>query len=112
MMPMNPKQLRKLMKQLDMKQLEGVKEVIIRMENKEIIIKEPVVTVIRAMGEKMYQIAGGHEEEKTIVKISDEDIKLVMEQTGVDYDTAKKALEETGGDLAEAILKLTGETLQ
>ncbi|MFA4645848.1 nascent polypeptide-associated complex protein [Pyrococcus kukulkanii] len=107
MMPMNPKQLKRLMKQLDMKQLDGVEEVIIRMKDKEIIIKEPVVTVIKAMGEKMYQIAGGHEEERVIVKISEEDIKLVMEQTGVDYETAKKALEETGGDLAEAILKLT-----
>ncbi|AFK22989.1 nascent polypeptide-associated complex protein [Pyrococcus sp. ST04] len=107
MIPLNQKQLKKLMKQLDMRQLEGVKEVIIRMEDKEIIIKQPVVTVIKAMGEKMYQIAGGTEEEKVIVKISEEDIKLVMEQAGVDYETAKKALEETNGDLAEAILKLT-----
>ncbi|HII60509.1 nascent polypeptide-associated complex protein [Pyrococcus horikoshii] len=107
MMPMNPKQLKKLMKQLDMRQLEGVKEVIIKMEDREIIIKEPIVTVIKAMGEKMYQIAGGSEEEKAIINISEEDIKLVMEQAGVDYETAKKALEETGGDLAEAILRLT-----
>ena len=40
------------------------------------------------------------------MNISEEDIKLVMEQAGVDYDSAKKALEETKGDLAEAILKL------
>ncbi|CAB49559.1 nascent polypeptide-associated complex protein [Pyrococcus abyssi] len=109
MMPMNPKQLKKLMKQLDMKQLDGVKEVIIKLENKEIVIKEPVVTVIRAMGEKMYQIAGGTEEERVVLKISEEDIKLVMEQAGVDYETAKKALEEAGGDLAEAILRLTDQ---
>ncbi|ASJ16473.1 nascent polypeptide-associated complex protein [Thermococcus chitonophagus] len=107
MMPMNPKQLKKLMKQLDMRQLDGVVEVVIRMEDKEIVIKEPVVTVIKAMGEKMYQIAGGQEEERVTLKISEDDIKLVMEQAGVDYETAKKALEETGGDLAEAILRLT-----
>ncbi|WP_173391315.1 nascent polypeptide-associated complex protein [Thermococcus paralvinellae] len=104
---MNPKQMKKMMKQLGIKmeELEGVKEVIIRFENKEIIISEPIVTVIEAMGEKSYQIVG-KEEVREILNIPEEDIKLVMEQTGVDYETAKKALEEAKGDLAEAILKL------
>lgn len=106
---MSPKQMQKMMKQLGIKmeELEGVKEVIIRFENKEIIIKEPAVTMIAAMGERSYQIVG-KEEIREILNISDEDIKLVMEQTGVDYETAKRALEETKGDLAEAILKLQG----
>ena len=104
---MNPKQMRKMMKQLGirMEELEGVKEVIIRFENKEIVIKEPVVTVIVAMGEKSYQIIG-KEEVRELLNIPEEDIKLVMEQANVDYETAKKALEEANGDLAEAILKL------
>ncbi|RLF77885.1 nascent polypeptide-associated complex protein [Thermococci archaeon] len=110
MMPMkgmNPKQMQRMMKQLGirMEELGGVKEVVIKLENKEIIIKEPGVTVITAMGEKSYQIVG-KEEIREILNISEEDIKLVMEQAGVDYDSAKKALEETKGDLAEAILKL------
>lgn len=110
MMPMkgmNPKQMQKLMKQLGIKmeELEGVKEVIIRFENKEIVITNPTVTSIVAMGEKSYQIVG-KEEVKEVLNIPEEDIKLVMEQTGTDYETAKKALEETKGDLAEAILKL------
>jgi len=110
MMPMkgmNPKQMQKLMKQLGIKmeELEGVKEVIIRLENKEIVIKDAAVTVITAMGEKSYQIVG-KEEVREVLNIPEEDIKLVMEQAGVDYETAKKALEETKGDLAEAILKL------
>ena len=104
---MNPKQMKKMMKQLGIKmeELEGVKEVIIRFENKEIVIKEPVVTAIVAMGEKSYQIVG-KEEVRELLNIPEEDIKLVMEQANVDYETAKKALEETKGDLAEAILKL------
>ena len=108
MMGMNPRQMKKLMRQMGIKmeELEGVKEVIIRLENREIIIREPAVTVITAQGEKSYQIIGP-EEVRTVVSIPEEDIKLVMEQTGVDYDTAKKALEEAKGDLAEAILKLT-----
>ncbi|WP_201769549.1 nascent polypeptide-associated complex protein [Palaeococcus pacificus] len=106
---MNPKQMQRMMKQLGIKmeELEGVEEVIIRMKNKEIVIKEPSVTVITAMGEKSYQIVG-KEEVKELLNISEEDIKLVMEQTGADYEAAKKALEETKGDLAEAIIKLQG----
>lgn len=106
---MSPKQMQKMMKQLGIKmeELEGVKEVIIRFENKEIVIKEPAVTMIAAMGEKSYQVVG-KEEVREILNIPEEDIKLVMEQANVDYETAKKALEETKGDLAEAILKLQG----
>ncbi len=104
---MSPKQMKRMMKQLGIKmeELEGVKEVVIRFENKEIVIREPIVTAIVAMGEKSYQIVG-KEEVREVLNIPEEDIKLVMEQTGVDYETAKKALEETKGDLAEAILKL------
>jgi len=104
MMPMkgmNPKQMQKLMKQLGIKmeELEGVKEVVIKLENKEIIIKDATVTVITAMGEKSYQIVG-KEEVREVLNIPEEDIKLVMEQANVDYETAKKALEETKGPYA------------
>ena len=110
-MGMNPRQMKKLMKQMGIKmeEMEGVKEVIIRLENKEIVLKEPAITIITAQGEKSYQIIPGSEEVRPIVNVSEEDIKLVMEQAGVDYDTARKALIEADGDLAEAILKLTEE---
>ncbi len=110
-MGMNPRQMRKLMKQMGIKmeELEGVTEVVIRMEGKEIILRDPVVTVITAQGEKSYQIVPGSEEVKAVVTIPEEDIKLVMEQAGVDYEAAKRALKEADGDLAEAILKLTEE---
>jgi nascent polypeptide-associated complex subunit alpha len=36
-----------------------------------------------------------------------DDIKLIMEQTGKSEEEARKALKETNGDLAEAILKLS-----
>ena len=38
---------------------------------------------------------------------SDDDIKLVSQQAGVDEEKAKHALEEAKGDLARAILLLT-----
>ena len=108
-MGMNPRQMKKLMKQMGIKmeELEGVEEVVIRMEGREIVLKDPAITVITAQGEKSYQIVPGSEEFREVLEISEEDIKLVMDQAGVDYDAAKKALEEARGDLAEAILKLT-----
>ncbi len=108
MMGMNPRQMKKLMRQMGIKmeELEGVSEVVIRLENKEIVIKEPAVTVITAHGEKSYQIIG-EEEIREMLRIPEEDIQLVMEQAGVDQETARRALEETKGDIAEAIIKLT-----
>ena len=40
-------------------------------------------------------------------KIPQGDIDLVAEQTGKSKSEAEKALKETDGDIAEAILKLT-----
>jgi NACalpha-BTF3-like transcription factor len=39
--------------------------------------------------------------------ITDEDVRLVMKETGKDATTARKTLESCGGDLAEAILRLS-----
>ncbi len=109
MMGMNPRQMKKLMKQMGIKmeEMDGVKEVVIRLENKEIVLKDPIITIITAQGEKSYQIVPGSEEVRAVVNVSEEDIKLVMEQAGVDYEAARKALVDADGDLAEAILKLT-----
>jgi len=111
MMGMNPRQMKKLMKQLGIKmeELEGVKEVVLKLEGKEIVLKNPVVTVMVVQGEKTYQIVPGSEEVREVLEIPEEDIELVMEQAGVDRETALKALKETKGDIAEAILKLSGE---
>lgn len=38
--------------------------------------------------------------------ITDEDITLVAQQTGVSFETAKRALNNSKGDLAKAILSL------
>ena len=41
-------------------------------------------------------------------EISEEDVALVAEQAGVSLEEARRALEETGGDIAAAILRLQG----
>ncbi|WP_456368760.1 nascent polypeptide-associated complex protein [Thermococcus sp.] len=111
MMGLNPRQMKRLMRQMGIKmeELDGVEEVVIRLENREIVLKEPTVTVMVVQGEKTYQIIPGSEEVREVLKIPEEDVQLVMEQAGVDRETALKALEETKGDIAEAILKLSGE---
>ena len=54
------------------------------------------------MGQESLQISGEIEEEG----IPEEDIKIVAEQAKVSEKEAEKALKESNGDIAEAILKL------
>jgi nascent polypeptide-associated complex subunit alpha len=100
----NPRQMKKLMKQMgmEMEELEA-KEVVIKLADSEIIIENPKVSVVTAMNQKTYQITGT---EKVGQSIPAEDIKLVAAQANVSEEEARKALEEANGDLAQAILKL------
>ncbi len=111
---MNPKQLKQMqrsMKQMgmDMKDIKGVSEVIIKFKNKELVITNPKVNLMNFMGQDTYQISGKAKEKKVEVElvIPDDDVELVATQTGVSQDEARKALQETNGDLAEAILRLS-----
>ncbi len=107
MLPTNIKQMKKMMKQMgiDIEELDA-EEVIIRTSNEELIFKNPSVTKITGRGIEMFQVTGSYEIVKRKPEISEEDVKLIMEQANVDEETARKALEEAGGDLAEALLKL------
>ncbi len=101
----NPRQMKKMMKQLGMEMEElAAREVVIKLEDREIVIENPSVSVVKAMGQKTYQITG---EEREVTSIPEEDVKLVAEQAGVSLEEAREALEKTGGDLAEAIVLLT-----
>jgi nascent polypeptide-associated complex subunit alpha len=109
---MNPRDMRMAMKRLGIQQQEiDAKEVIIRLEDKEIVIKNPQVSKVNMMGQQTYQVVGEEEErsltsESKGVDINDEDVETVMEQANVDQETAFKAIKECNGDLAEAIMKL------
>ncbi len=109
---MNPRKMQQMMKQLGIQQVEiPATEVIIKTKDKNIIITNPSVAKVNIMGQENFQISGdAHEEElSTAPDISDEDVKTVMEQAGADKNTARKAIEEANGDLAEAILNLKNE---
>ncbi|MCL2687546.1 MAG: nascent polypeptide-associated complex protein [Methanobrevibacter sp.] len=111
---MNPKQMKQMERQMkkmgmNMKDLPGVKEVIIRFEDKELVIPDAEVNLMSVMGQETYQITGNAVEvelESELV-IPDEDIEMVANQAGVSKTDAEEALIATNGDLAEAILKLS-----
>lgn len=110
---MNKKQMKQMERQMkkmgmNMKDLDGVCEVIIRFDDKQLIIDEPEVSFMNVMGKENYQIIGKAREVelKYEVEIPDEDVEMVANQAKVSLDEARQALEECSGDLAEAIMKL------
>lgn len=107
----NPREARRMMQRmgLSMDAIPEVEQVIIKTNSKEIAIQEPEVAVLDLQGQKIFQVTGGKITEKAVerkLKISDEDARLVADQTGKSLEEAKKALEECEGDLAKAILLL------
>ncbi|MFW9769183.1 MAG: nascent polypeptide-associated complex protein [Candidatus Thorarchaeota archaeon] len=123
---MSPKQMARMMKKMgiEQKEIDGVREVIIRFDNKEWVISNAQVTMIKQAGSESFQVSGTKNERELTgstpvrtdepaevevekkIEIPMEDAALVASQTGVNIEVAKQALEETGGDLAAAILKL------
>ena len=108
---MDPRQLKRLMDSMGIRSREvEAQRVIIEGRDMDIIIENPQVTAIDAQGSRSFQITGDAKEvAKVRAEIDEDDVKLVMEQSGTgDEAGARKALEESGGDIAAAILKLKG----
>jgi len=116
---MNPKKMKGMLKNMgiDIDELEGVKEVVIYMPDKEIVIENPSVAVMDAQGVRSYQISGdtierpisGEAKVEIAPQIPDSDVELVIAQTGASADAAKAALIEAKGDLAAAIMELASK---
>jgi len=103
----NPRQMRQAMKRMGIQQEDlEVKEIVMKLEDKELIFRNPQVAKVNMMGQETYQIVGEAEERTLEEEISEKDIKTVMEQAKVSKKEAEKVLKETKGDIAEAILKL------
>jgi nascent polypeptide-associated complex subunit alpha len=115
---MNPREQKRMMQRMGMNMdtVSDVQKVIIRTNTKDIVIDEPEVAILEVQGQKMYQIIGGQVSEQAPSKrqsavatqpsFSEEDVRLVADQTGKSLEKAKEALEECQGDLAKAILLL------
>jgi nascent polypeptide-associated complex subunit alpha len=95
---------------MSMDSIADVENVVIKTGNKEITIEAPEVAILEMQGQKIFQITGGKITEKAAEHkpsgIAEEDVKLVADQTGKSMEEARKALEESDGDLAKAILLL------
>lgn len=109
---LNPRQMKQMMKRFGIKAEDiDANIVVIHGPDKEIIIENPEVMKTNIQGQDMFQIMGGtirEEEVEAKVEISDEDVKIVAEQANVGEEEARKAIEESNGDLAAAILALKG----
>ena len=105
MLPMNDRQMRMMMRKMgiNVKELKA-ERVIIEMTDKQYVFSQPSVTIMDMKGEKTYQITGTVEVRSTV---NEDDVMLVVEQTGKSTEEARKALIETGGDIAQAILNLS-----
>jgi len=127
---MNPRNVNQMMRRMgiEVEDIPDVMEVVIRTRQRDYVFRNPSVTVMNAKGSKTYQFAGEPEiMEKAAgaapaagaveqapatqakIQFNEEDVALVAQQTGKTPEQARKALEETSGDIAEAIIKLSSQ---
>lgn len=115
----NPRQLKAMMKQMGMSQdsIEAESVIIKTRDNKVYVFQTPDVQKITMQGQVSFQITGSYKVEDAgkelltkknfDVTISEDDVNLVAEQAGVSKKDAKKALEDSKGDIALAIVSLS-----
>jgi len=101
---MDPRLVKMAMKKMGIKQEDvGASRVIIEtLDNKKIIINNPVVQKIDMAGNVSFQISGDVEEESN----NEDDIEMIMEQTKKSKEKVKEVLEKNKGDIAKTILDL------
>ena len=109
----NPRKMKQMMDKMGMSMvpLEGVERIVITTATGNYVFDAAEVVAMTMQGVKTYQITG---EPRFVAKapaapaISDEDVRLVMEQAKAPEEKVRKVLAETRGDIAEAILRLQG----
>ena len=111
----SPREAKRMMQRMgvSMGEIPDVQQVILKTTSKEIIIENPEVAVMEMHGQKIFQVTGEKIVEKALEKkeekvtIPEEDVQLVAMQAKVSLEQARAALEQTNGDLAQAILLLS-----
>ncbi len=115
----DPRQMKMAMKKMGMQteEIEDVSEVIIRTKSKEYRFSKPSVVMVKVSGQQIYQVTGepviggatASESVHSGPVIQQEDIDLVVSQTGCTAEQARQALMQTDGRPADAIIRiLTG----
>lgn len=105
----NMRQAQRMMKRMGIQQQEiDATEVIIKTPDKEIVISNPSVSKVNMGGQQTWQVMGEavEREIETKPEINEEDVKTVVEQTGVSEEKAREMIEKHDGDLAAAIMEL------
>jgi nascent polypeptide-associated complex subunit alpha len=123
---MNPRKMQKMMEQMgiDMTDIDA-EEVIIRTPDEELVFTDAEVQLMEAQGQKTYQVVGDPESRERSEGgdgtadeaeseseasggsgVDEDDVELVAMRAGVDEATAREALEDTDGDLADAVDQL------
>ena len=107
---MNPRKMKQMMNKLgmEMEPLEGVERIVITTAKGNYVFDGAEVVAMTMQGVKTFQITGEPRFEAKAPAVSDEDVKLVMEQTKAPEEKVRRTLAETKGDIAEAILRLQG----
>ena len=122
---LDSRKMQQMMKQMgiDIDELDA-EEVIIRTADEELVFDSPDVQRMDAQGQETYNIVGSPESKDVGAAgdgstddsddsddsddgIPQEDIDMVVDQTGVGEDEARDALEATGGMPLDAIERLT-----
>ncbi|HUH99983.1 MAG TPA: nascent polypeptide-associated complex protein [Nitrososphaerales archaeon] len=109
-MKLDDRKTRRMMDRMgiNMKEVPDVEEVVIITASKEIHIHGAQVSEVNAQGNRIFQVMGEPEEvERERKQFSEEDILLVQQQANVTKEKAVIALEESDGEVAKAILRLT-----
>ncbi len=101
---------------LQTEEIDDVTEVIIRTGTKEYHFTKPSVVMVKMSGQQIYQVTGeptvgpltsSQSGEKTQAPVfNQEDIDLVISQTGCTADQARQALMKTDGRPADAIIMI------
>ena len=119
---LNPRKMKQMMEQMgiDMEDIDA-EEVIIRTPDEELVFTDAEVQLMAAQGQKTYQVVGepesrergeGGSDDSATEESGDDnvvdadDVEIVAMRTGVDEDTAREALEDNDGDLADAVDQL------
>ncbi|HMA04780.1 MAG TPA: nascent polypeptide-associated complex protein [Methanomicrobiales archaeon] len=104
----NPRKMKQMMDKMgmSMEPLEGVERVVISTAKGEYVFDAAEVVAMTMQGVKTFQITGEPRFEAKGPVISEEDVRLVMEQTKAPEEKVRRTLAETRGDIAEAILRL------
>jgi len=108
-----PDEVIRLMKRLgiSLEEVDAVK-VTIELSDGSLMVLEPPEHVLLVKSKDqppLFMVIGEHKivkPERREARFTEDDVRLVAERAGVSLEEARRALEEAGGDIAAAILKL------